>query len=1181
MDGTNIYKCAFLNIKGQTGLKTDKQVQIQSFVKKHKIDALHMQEINITEESFSNCDFITSNYNILPNNSINKYGTATLIKSEFCPENIRNDTEGRVQIYDVGNMTIVNTYFHSGTDGVSRAAREKLCSEILPNLLINSKDIGYIGGDFNCILDKIDATNNPEQKISRSLERLKSNKNWNDTFRTLHPTKLAYSRFYCQRQVSGASRIDRCYYFGGLTPVTAEYIPVAFSDHFAHIITFKVPDKFSKILSPKTRPRFKLRAEIIMDNIFKERLKKKMTAWERIRDFQNINISGSLLWWENLVKPGIRKIAMERNKEINKEKRETLNLLNIRQAYLTSKLQKGELFRLPELNLVHLQINDYYQKECQKIQLQARAFEFQSNENTTIYHHELHKNKIKKCSILKLQTENGIIEGHTDCARFLEKTVEDLLLHPEKLDTLSQEILLNEVEPVFTEEDNMMFTTPPTKNDVWKTICESNLNAAPGSDGIPSLFYKEHWKIMGDSLHAIMNDIFKCMRLPPSLRTSLMVFGAKPKKPGSILPKDKRRISLLNSDFKIATGLEARMLKKTATHSLSHLQLVAGDDRRIHHGINMARNAIFAASKPGHPGCGILDTDLIAAFDYLCLEWAYRVLKRKGIHEDVIKRLRNMYSNNISVVVVNNIEGKAVKNIRMSLRQGDLPSMHIFAFGIDPLITYLDKRLTGIKIASTPVQGPVLQNSPPLPPKEERYKVVGYADDVKPAVTKFEEFALIDNAMALFEKASGCKLHRDPASKKCKFLPLAKWKRTLKQEDIPCPYMTLTEELDMVGVELQATWTATRKTNGDALQNRIVKKTNFWKGGKFMPLSMRGGSINTYCLSTVWFKSHSVDLRVMDISKISKAVKSWLYADMLFKPEEMIMERPIKYGGLGILNVKYKAMAGLIRTFLETACNPKFRHSLYHELLFRYHVQDDRSINDPGIPPFYSETFFESIKKVYTVSPLSIGNMTEAQWYQLLLEENVTKEDDGEQGKSFRKCRVELMNLENDWETTWRRMRLHGLGSELTSFLFKVIHQLLTTQDRLFRINQAKDNSAYCKAAGCSGDQIEDLKHSLILCPGNDEIGIKCLDVVKTLIPDITADGALLLKFEADTSLELPVVWFLSMVWKMIWEARSNGKKPTMHKIRSEMEARVALLRTTRLYVNDIMFMEILITSME
>ena len=525
------------------------------------------------------------------------------------------------------------------------------------------------------------------------------------------------------------------------------------------------------------------------------------------------------------------------------------------------------------------------------------------------------------------------------------------------------------------------------------------------------------------------------------------------------------------------------------------------------------------------------------------------------------------------------MEGKAVKNIRLSLRQGDLPSMHIFAFGIDPLLTYLDKRLQGILIASTPVQGPVQPNYPPLPPQEERYKLISYADDVKPAVTNMEEFTLIDNAIALFERASGCKLHRDPASKKCKFLPLASWKGTLRQEDIPCPYMTLTDALDMVGVELRATWPQTRKANGDALQSRIIKKTNLWKGGKFMPLSMRGGSINTYCLSTVWFKTHSVDLRVMDITKITKAIKSWLYADMLFKPEEMVMVRPVKYGGLGILDVKYKAMAGLIRSFLETACHPDFRHSLYHELLFRYHVQEDKCIANPGFPPFYSASFFETIKKVYDVSPQKVGKMTEAQWYHLLLEENVTKEMNEEQGNRFSPCRVEIANENNDWETSWRRMRLKGLGSELISFLFKVLHQLLPTQERLFRINQA--NSAYCKAEGCSGDQIEDLTHALILCPGNNGIGIKYLDAVKRHVPDITAESALLLKFESNASMELAIVWFLSMAWKMIWDARSNGKKPELYKIRSEMEARIALLRTTRSYVNDIILMDTLLASME
>ena len=63
---------------------------------------------------------------------------------------------------------------------------------------------------------------------------------------------------------------------------------------------------------------------------------------------------------------------------------------------------------------------------------------------------------------------------------------------------------------------------------------------------------------------------------------------------------------------------------------------------------------------------------------------------------------------------------KAVKNIRLSLRQGDIPSMFFFAFGIDPLITYLHRRLSGILITSVPVFGPMLQeeHGHALPPLE-------------------------------------------------------------------------------------------------------------------------------------------------------------------------------------------------------------------------------------------------------------------------------------------------------------------------------------------------------------------------------------------------------------------------------------------------------------------------------
>ena len=76
-------------------------------------------------------------------------------------------------------------------------------------------------------------------------------------------------------------------------------------------------------------------------------------------------------------------------------------------------------------------------------------------------------------------------------------------------------------------------------------------------------------------------------------------------------------------------------------------------------------------------------------------------------------------------------------------------------------------------------------------------------------------------SLSLFERASGCRLHRDPASKICKFLPLARWRGTLQQDDIPCPYMSIYDHLEMMGVELKATWSQTRKADGDICQTRV------------------------------------------------------------------------------------------------------------------------------------------------------------------------------------------------------------------------------------------------------------------------------------------------------------------------------------------------------------------------
>ena len=87
---------------------------------------------------------------------------------------------------------------------------------------------------------------------------------------------------------------------------------------------------------------------------------------------------------------------------------------------------------------------------------------------------------------------------------------------------------------------------------------------------------------------------------------------------------------------------------------------------------------------------------------------------------------------------------------------------------------------------------------------------------------------------------------------------------------------------------------------------------------------MRPWSINSYCLPRLWYRSGCLDLRVGDSDAIASSVKSWLFQDMLEKPQEMITYRSVELGGLAIHNVKVRAMAMLIHTFLAQAICPKF-----------------------------------------------------------------------------------------------------------------------------------------------------------------------------------------------------------------------------------------------------------------
>ena len=110
-------------------------------------------------------------------------------------------------------------------------------------------------------------------------------------------------------------------------------------------------------------------------------------------------------------------------------------------------------------------------------------------------------------------------------------------------------------------------------------------------------------------------------------------------------------------------------------------------------------------------------------------------------------------------------------------------------------------------------------------------------------------------------------------------------------------------------------------------------------------------------------------------------------------------------------NVKQKALAGFISTFIQTAANPKYQSNLLHTLLFRkYVLEEDYVAGVPAqLPPYLSEDLFAIIRKVRSQSTYNIVTMTEKDWSRILTENEVTMEINAESGlKVFWPCKAEL-----------------------------------------------------------------------------------------------------------------------------------------------------------------------------
>ena len=197
----------------------------------------------------------------------------------------------------------------------------------------------------------------------------------------------------------------------------------------------------------------------------------------------------------------------------------------------------------------------------------------------------------------------------------------------------------------------------------------------------------------------------------------------------------------------------AQRLRPIMKEQLSSSQFCAVPGNSILKAVATVRDAITYAENTRTPLC-VLTLDFESAFDRMSHSYLFNILRRYGISQCFIERIRNLYNGATASIQINGMLTGWIP-IRCAVRQGCPLSMVLYALCLHPLLRTLEDTLQGIHFRGTKRISPVL----------------AYADDITVLVTETKDFETILQSIHTYEKATRVRLN----TQKLKALAIANW----------------------------------------------------------------------------------------------------------------------------------------------------------------------------------------------------------------------------------------------------------------------------------------------------------------------------------------------------------------------------------------------------------------------